>query len=63
MLFERVRDAQLAKLGPDHSDTLGMLTSLAEAYSSAKQLDKSMALLVDVLRRKEAKLGATIRPH
>ena len=31
-LFERVRDAQIAKLGPDHPDTLTTLNNLAVAY-------------------------------
>ncbi len=35
-LFERVRDAQIAKLGPDHPDTLITLNNLAAAYWSCK---------------------------
>ena len=31
-LFERVRDAQIARLGPDHIDTLGTVNNLARAY-------------------------------
>ena len=31
-LFERVRDAQIAKLGPDHPDTLTTLNNLAVTY-------------------------------
>ena len=31
-LFERVRDASIAKLGPDHPDTLNTLHNLAGAY-------------------------------
>jgi serine/threonine protein kinase len=56
-LFERVRDAEIARLGPDHPDTLTTLNNLAVAYWTAKQLDKSVPLFEDVLKRREAKLG------
>ena len=56
-MFERVRDAQIAKLGPDHPDTLTTLNNLAAAYWRSKQLDKSVPLFEDVLKRLEAKLG------
>ncbi len=56
-LLERVRDAQIAKLGPDHPDTLATLNNLAAAYWRTKQLDKSVPLFEDVLKRQEAKLG------
>src|SRR5262249_11465827 len=56
-LFERVRDAQVAQLGPDHPDTLNTLNNLAVAYWSAKRLDKSVPLFEDVLKQREAKIG------
>ena len=56
-MYDRVRDAQIAKLGPDHPDTLATLNNLAAAYWSTKQLDKSVPLFEDVLKRQEAKLG------
>jgi tetratricopeptide (TPR) repeat protein len=56
-LYERVRDARIAKLGPDHPGTLTTLNNLAATYWQAKQLDKSVPLFEDVLKRKEAKLG------
>ena len=56
-LYEQVRDAQIAALGPDHPDTLTTLSNLAVAYWKTKQLDKSVPLFEDVLKRAEAKLG------
>jgi eukaryotic-like serine/threonine-protein kinase len=56
-LRERVRDAAIAELGPDHSDTLTALNDLAVEYWSAKRLDKSVPLFEDALKRQEAKLG------
>jgi hypothetical protein len=56
-LFERVRDAQVATLDPDHPNTLSTLNDLAAAYWSINQLDKSVPLFEDVLKRREAKLG------
>ena len=47
----------MAKLGPDHPDTLTTLNNLAAAYWSAKQLDKSVPLFEDVLKRQGGKLG------
>jgi tetratricopeptide (TPR) repeat protein len=56
-LLERLRDAQIAKFGPDHPDTLTTLQNLAAAYWRAKQLDKSVPQFEDLLKRREAKLG------
>ena len=47
----------IAKLGPDHPDTLTALNNLAAAYWKTKQLEKSVPLFEDVLKRKQAKLG------
>jgi tetratricopeptide (TPR) repeat protein len=55
--FERVRDARVAKLGPDHPYTLATLNNLAVAYWKTKQLDKSVPLFEEVLKRTEAKFG------
>jgi len=46
-----------AKLGPEHPDTLTSMGSLAMAYWQAKQLDKSIPLFEETLKRQEAKLG------
>ncbi len=43
-LFERVRDAQIAKLGPDHPDTLTTLDNLASAYKAVGRLPEAIAL-------------------
>jgi Tfp pilus assembly protein PilF/tRNA A-37 threonylcarbamoyl transferase component Bud32 len=56
-LFEQVRDARIAELGPDDPDTLAALTDLARAHRSAKRFDRSAPLLEEVLKRREAKLG------
>src|SRR5262249_32767320 len=56
-LFEWVKEARQKKLGPDHPDTLTTLNGLAVAYWSARQLDKAIPLLQDVLKRSEGKLG------
>ena len=47
----------IAKLGPDHPDTMTTLNDLAVAYWTTKQLDKSVPLFEDVLKRHESKLG------
>ena len=44
-LSERVRDAEIAQLGPDHPDTLVTLNNLARAYHSAGRLPEAIALL------------------
>jgi tetratricopeptide (TPR) repeat protein len=49
--------AAKAKLGPDHPKTIAFMHNLAAIYLSAKQLDKSIPLSEDVLKRREAKLG------
>jgi eukaryotic-like serine/threonine-protein kinase len=56
-LNERIRDTQIATLGPDNPETLRTLNDLAAAYWSAKHLDKSVPLFEDVLKRSEATLG------
>ncbi len=42
--YERARDAQIAKLGPDHPDTLTTLTNLAEAYANVGKLPEAITL-------------------
>ena len=56
-LFERVRDARIAKLGPDHPDTLTTLNNLALAYRDAGKLPEAIALLERVRDAQIAKLG------
>ena len=56
-LFERVRDAQIAKLGPDHPNTLTTLDNLAPAYRAAGKFPDAIALLERVRDAKIAKLG------
>ena len=56
-LYERIRDSQIATLGPDNPETLQTVNKLAAAYWKAKQLDKSVPLFEDLLKRTEAKLG------
>ena len=45
------------RLGPDHPDTLATLNNLAGAYWQTKQLDRSVPLFEDLLKRHEAKFG------
>jgi serine/threonine protein kinase/tetratricopeptide (TPR) repeat protein len=56
-LYERVRDARIAKLGPDHPDTLVTLDNLAAAYWSAGKLPEAIALYERVRDGEVAKLG------
>ena len=44
-LFERVRDARIAKLRPDHPDTLATLNNLAATYLYAGRVREAIALL------------------
>ena len=44
-LLERVRDAEIAKLGPDHPQTLATLGQLAGAYQNAGRLPEAITLL------------------
>jgi tetratricopeptide (TPR) repeat protein len=56
-LLERVRDAQIAKLGPDHPDTLKTLNNVAGAYRAVGKLPEAIALFERVRDAKIAKLG------
>ena len=56
-LFERVRDARIAKLGPDHPDTLATLNNLAAAYQAAGRHAEAIALFERVRDAQIAKLG------
>jgi len=53
-LFERVGQAMEKKLGPSHPDTISALENLATAYGEARQWDKSIRVLEELLRRHEA---------
>jgi eukaryotic-like serine/threonine-protein kinase len=57
-LYERVRDAQIGTLGPDHPDTLLILNNLGGAYIKAGKLSEAIALLERVRDAQIAKLGA-----
>ncbi len=52
-----MRDAKLAKFGPDNVRNPATLARLAARYWRSKQLDKSVPLFEDVLKRQAAKLG------
>ena len=56
-LYERVRDARIAKLGPDHPDTLPTLNNLAAAYILAGKFPEAIALLERVRDAEIATLG------
>ena len=56
-LLERVRGAKLAKLGPDHPDTLTTLNNIAAAYLNAGRLPEAINLLERVRDTQLAKLG------
>ncbi len=64
-LFERVRDARIAKLGPDHPNTLATLNDLALAYMQDRKLSTATALFERVRLAESAGLGpdhpATLR--
>ncbi len=57
VLHERVRDAQIAKLGRDHPLTLTTLNNLASAYRAAGKLAESIALFERVRDARTAKYG------
>ena len=52
-----MRDAQIARLGPDHPDTLTTLDNLAAAYEAAGKLAEAIALFERVRDARVAKLG------
>jgi tetratricopeptide (TPR) repeat protein len=56
-LFERVRDARIAKLGPDHPHTLITLNNLALAYQDAGKVPEAIALFERVRDARIVKLG------
>ena len=56
-LLERVRDALIAKLGPDHPDTPITLNNLALAYLAVGKLPEAIALLERVRDAEIARLG------
>ncbi len=60
---ERVRDAQIAKLGPDHPDTLTTLNNLARAYQAAGRLPEAIALLRARPRRSDRQARARPPRH
>ena len=56
-IFERLRDARVATLGPDHPDTLNTLNSLAAAYQAAGRIPEAIALFERVRDGQIATLG------
>ncbi len=56
-LFERVRDAFIAKLGPNHPETLNTLHNLAGMYLKAGKLPEAIALFERVRDVRVTKLG------
>ena len=56
-LSGRLYEIQVARLGPDHNDTLVILNNLAAAYWRTNQFDKAVPLFEDLLKRREAKFG------
>ena len=56
-LFERVRDAEIARLGPDHPGTLTTLDNLAGAYRTAGRTAEAIALFERVRDARIARLG------
>jgi serine/threonine protein kinase len=61
-LFERVRDARIAKRGPDHPATLTTLNNLAYAYQVTGRLPEAIALLERVRDTRIAQLRPD-HPH
>ena len=49
----------IAKLGPDHPDTLNTLNNLAAAYRAAGKLPEAIALFERVRDAQIARLGPT----
>ena len=47
----------MAKLGPDHSNTLATRSNLASAYRDVGRLALAIAMLEETLRQRAAKLG------
>jgi tetratricopeptide (TPR) repeat protein len=56
-LHTRAEQTLEARLGPDHSETLSSLNSLATAYWAAGQRDKALALFGEVVHKRQAVLG------
>ena len=56
-LYEQVRDAEAAKLGPEHPDTLTTLSNLAVAYSDAGRMAEAIELNEQVREAKVSTLG------
>jgi eukaryotic-like serine/threonine-protein kinase len=56
-LFERVRDARIARIGLDHPGTLTALHNLADAYRAAGRIREAIPLFERVRDARVAKLG------
>jgi tetratricopeptide (TPR) repeat protein len=57
LLFEEALQKSLAKLGPDHPQTLTNMGNLAVAYMTSGQPAKAVPLCEDTLKKMKAKLG------
>ncbi len=55
--FEKLRDAQVKRFGPDHPYTMTTINDLAMTYGQAKQFEKSIPLLEQMLAVQRKKLG------
>jgi serine/threonine protein kinase/tetratricopeptide (TPR) repeat protein len=56
-LFTKSRQTCMARLGPDHGETLTSTNNLAEAYRLGGQLDQALALHVQTLQKLKATVG------
>ena len=56
-LYEEVLRKRKETLGPDHRDTLKVMSYLAIAYSENKRLEDALPLFREVFERRKNKLG------
>jgi serine/threonine protein kinase len=55
--FQRSLKKRQEKVGPDHADTLGSMSELAEAYHQAGKLDLALPLFEQTLEKMKVTLG------
>ncbi len=56
-LLAKARATLIARLGPDHPDTLASMNNLAGVYRLTHQLDRALPLFVETLALQKSKLG------
>jgi tetratricopeptide (TPR) repeat protein len=56
-VLRKALKTRMAKLGPDHRDTLVSMNDLAEAYEASGQLANAVTLFEETLEKQKAKLG------